>query len=259
MACDYKDMSCSSQIYLQDQVKQWPTPAARDVAGISGSGRQARKGYPTDTLPNAVHVSQGKSWSTPTANEDAAGTPDGKMQWMLTQAAKSGCATRKEYQQWQTPTAMEGADCGSKWEALAKLDKGGRIQRQMATRQTPETQTTERAQLNPDWVEWLMGWPIGWTRLESIELDERGWETDPADGCEPSHTINTPTRSDYRGRGPNSSQQGLPDQVKRKMGGGTGDIPRVATDIKARTDRLKAIGNGQVPQAAELAWRILTQ
>ncbi len=76
-------------------------------------------------------------------------------------------------------------------------------------------------QLSPDWVEWLMGWPIGWTRLEPIELDERGWETDPAD--EP------------------------------------GDIPRVATGIKARADRLKAIGNGQVPQAAELAWRILTQ
>lgn len=76
-------------------------------------------------------------------------------------------------------------------------------------------------QLSPDWVEWLMGWPIGWTRLEPIELDERGWETDPADD--------------------------------------PGDIPRVATGIKARADRLKAIGNGQVPQAAELAWRILTQ
>ena len=80
---------------------------------------------------------------------------------------------------------------------------------------------TKTGQLSPDWVEWLMGWPIGWTRLEPIELDERGWETDPAD--EP------------------------------------GDIPRVATDIKARADRLKAIGNGQVPQAAELAWRILSQ
>ena len=23
--------------------------------------------------------------------------------------------------------------------------------------------------LNPDWVEWLMGWPIGWTELKPLE------------------------------------------------------------------------------------------
>ena len=42
----------------------WPTPAARDVKGLSGKGRQERKGHPTDTLPNAVAV-----WPTPTAAE----------------------------------------------------------------------------------------------------------------------------------------------------------------------------------------------
>ncbi len=26
-------------------------------------------------------------------------------------------------------------------------------------------------QLNPNWVEWLMGWPIGWTALEPLEMD----------------------------------------------------------------------------------------
>ena len=35
-------------------------------------------------------------------------------------------------------------------------------------------------------------------------------------------------------------------------------IPRVATGVAARVDRLKAIGNGQVPQCAAEAWRILT-
>jgi hypothetical protein len=44
--------------------KSWPTPAARDVKGKSGKGRQERKGHPTDTLPNAVAV-----WPTPTAAE----------------------------------------------------------------------------------------------------------------------------------------------------------------------------------------------
>lgn len=36
------------------------------------------------------------------------------------------------------------------------------------------------------------------------------------------------------------------------------DVGRVAHGVAARVDRLKAIGNGQVPQCAAEAWRILT-
>lgn len=39
---------------VYQQAKNWPTPTARDVKGKSGAGRQARKGNPLDTLPNAV-------------------------------------------------------------------------------------------------------------------------------------------------------------------------------------------------------------
>ena len=34
-------------------------------------------------------------------------------------------------------------------------------------------------------------------------------------------------------------------------------VPRVATGIAKRADRLKCIGNGQVPQVAALAWNTL--
>jgi hypothetical protein len=27
-------------------------------------------------------------------------------------------------------------------------------------------------QLNPEWVEWLMGWPIGWTGLKPLAMDK---------------------------------------------------------------------------------------
>jgi len=31
-------------------------------------------------------------------------------------------------------------------------------------------------QLNPTWVEWLMGWPLGWTDLKPLEMDKfRQW------------------------------------------------------------------------------------
>ena len=39
--------------------------------------------------------------------------------------------------------------------------------------QTPPTKT---ARLNPNWVEWLMGWPIGWTDLKPLGMGKfRSW------------------------------------------------------------------------------------
>lgn len=42
--------------------KMWPTPAHRDFKGMSGKGRQARKGNPEDTLPNAAGGSLNPTW-----------------------------------------------------------------------------------------------------------------------------------------------------------------------------------------------------
>jgi len=64
---------------------------------------------------------------TPSANEDAAGTPAGKMQKMLGNDPRIRGETPEEW-------------------------AGG--------------------QLNPMWVEWLMGWPIGWTDLKPLEMDK---------------------------------------------------------------------------------------
>ena len=35
-----------------------------------------------------------------------------------------------------------------------------------------ETLPTKTARLNPNWVEWLMGWPIGWTDLKPLGMDK---------------------------------------------------------------------------------------
>ena len=70
---------------------------------------------------------------------------------------------------WPTPVASDWKDNNVSWESLAKLDKGGRIARRMASLGLPETQQTAKAALNPNWVEWLMGWPIGWTACDASE------------------------------------------------------------------------------------------
>jgi hypothetical protein len=47
-------------------------------------------------------------------------------------------------------------------------------------------------------------------------------------------------------------ERGLPERERPIVG-------RTAVGVMARVDRLKAIGNGQVPQCAAQAWRVLAE
>ena len=82
--------------------------------------------------------------------------------------------------------------------------------------------TSTHGQLNPDWVEWLMGWPVGHTDAEraSCEADFRPLPDDPAD---------------------------LPPDSPLYL-------PRTTTRRQHRASRIKALGNGQVPLCAAVAF-----
>ena len=73
------------------------------------------------------------------------------------------------------------------------------------------------AQLNPDWEEWLMAWPVGWTDIETpnIRLVWLDPSIDPAD---------------------------------------YGKIPRITNRRDNRPARVKEIGNGQFPLTAAVAF-----
>jgi len=74
--------------------------------------------------------------------------------------------------------------------------------------------------LNPDWVEWLMGWPYGWTDIDKASLDELAWldlSDDPAEWLPPL-------------------------------------MPRITTRKEHRTKRIETLGNGQVPLCAAVAF-----
>ena len=112
-------------------------------------------------------------------------------------------------------------------------------------------------QLSPDWVAWLMGWPIGWESLEPMtEMIWLDWSVDPADLEEPEE-YPTPM-SVLKGKTGNQIQEWGKNRFRKEpLKRGIGPIPRVATGIKDRVNRLKALGNGQVPQVAVTAWEIL--
>ena len=88
------------------------------------------------------------------------------------QQMASRATNGKKRRWWPTPCASEGLDCGTNWESLAAVDKGGRIARRIASNGGPETRQMTHAQLNPAWVEWLMGWPIGWTACGPLAMDK---------------------------------------------------------------------------------------
>jgi DNA (cytosine-5)-methyltransferase 1 len=101
--------------YHQDPT-MWPTPIA-STGGPYKNHKGDKKKVPSSGNPLATAVAM---WSTPTANEDAAGTPNGKMQGMLGNHPEVRGTTPEEW---------------------------------------------KKGSLNPNWVEWLMGYPRGWTDL----------------------------------------------------------------------------------------------
>ena len=108
------------------------------------------------------------NWPTPSANEDAAGTPEGNMQRML----------------------------------------GNH----------PDVRSQGAGTLNPQWVTWLMGLPLGWVSLDPLPAEEyQEW-------CEAM------TSGEWW-----TEERGL---------------PRVAPSHPNRVNQLKALGNGIVPGSA---------
>jgi hypothetical protein len=56
-------------------------------------------------------------------------------------------------------------------------------------RQSPDLNKVIGGSLNPTWVEWLMGWPLGWTDLKQSGTDKfRQWRH--------SHGISCPMESE---------------------------------------------------------------
>lgn len=139
-------------------------------------------------------------WPTPTVNGN----------YNRKGASKtSGDGLATVVSKWPTPTAPSKNGVG-------RMDEWGGSNARKSIRGYKES----KSKLNPDWVEWLMGWPIGWTSLEPLQgATIPTWSHDP---------------------------------------GETGEVPRAAHKIKSRVARLKAIGNGQVPQVVNLAWWILS-
>lgn len=213
---------------LDHQVKAWPTPDARDKAATGEeSDRRRLEMYSTQGLQNAA-----KSWTTPQAH-DRHGV---RTEEQLAEARLKSKAGHKDLQSdvrsWGTPRKDEAKDS---WATPASHDHHigyqDRTTGKAGTQINVHTQAVNLAggkatgqQLNPEWEELLMGWPLGWS--------------DPANPCAgvwPGWPMP---------QGPEQFEYEPPRTISK------GTMPN-------RTKRVEMVGNGVVPQCAGMAFALL--
>jgi hypothetical protein len=102
-------------------------------------------------------------WPTPTvaANYNRKG---------LSPQSGDGLATAvtKRERGWPTPNARDWKDSTMK-SSLNAIKAGHQV---TLGRAVHAAEKTSGGSLNPMWVEWLMGWPLGWTDLNASETDK---------------------------------------------------------------------------------------
>jgi hypothetical protein len=98
-------------------------------------------------------------WPTPRAHEAGGYQRDGGKKDGTQRPTLSGAVRL-----WPTPTSRDHKDVGDlgKGGGRMKTDLHGKLGRAV-------TPSKESGSLNPRWVEWLMGFPDGWTALDASE------------------------------------------------------------------------------------------
>jgi len=72
---------------------------------------------------------------------------------------------------WPTLKASDGDQYSRNFAYFERRQKVAPDLPVMVALKTPPTEAGFYGRLNPDWCEWLMGFPVGWTKLGSLEMD----------------------------------------------------------------------------------------
>lgn len=128
-------------------LEMWPTPHA----AYCGARRNQNGHHLTLQDVVAGHTKEAKT-KLQKLNKQMFHTPTATANQMAPSMRKSNY--------WSTPTANEDA----------RGKPSGKMQKMLGNH--PEVRNQGTGTLNPTWVEWLMGWPLGHTDLKPLETDK---------------------------------------------------------------------------------------
>ena len=142
----------------------WPTPVASDIGSRN-------KPYSQGGTPLSLAV----KWPTPNAGDSKQTGNVANWERRQIDKAMQGINLQQSLtvavNRWPTPTARIHKGGGN-----SMTRKDGKSRSDMLD-WAVEYQTGMR--LNPTWVEWLMGWPLGWTDLKPLEMDKFHYAPQP--------------------------------------------------------------------------------
>jgi hypothetical protein len=149
----------------------WPTPCLPGNGWSNGKAKMKAMLWPT---PIATLWKDGKSspgyglnlseavkmWPTPCATDHKGSGKAGTLRDRLDYAAERGAIKSNTY---ATPQARDfRSGSTDRWD---NPERSRNLNDQIG------------GQLNPTWVEWLMGWPLGWTDLKPLGTDKyQAWQ-----------------------------------------------------------------------------------
>lgn len=168
LAKGYNGNGCGTPLGMA--VKLWPTPTGGDSKGSGSRNVEGSSAHPGLSLTDAARGDGGKgrTWATPQARDHRSGKTSEatatKNSRPLNEQVETGGPTTPR--SWPTP---KGSPSGRDYARADREESGGDDLATAAAR-------LEKGSLNPSWVEWLMGWPLGWTSLDRIEQSTfRAW------------------------------------------------------------------------------------
>ena len=101
-----------------------------------------------------------QKFQTPTASDYKGRGTNSKKQGLPEQV--------KKMHSFPTPGTTGMSNGSENCEKANKLHATGQISEE----ERKSMRSGNGGQLNPPWVEWLMGWPSGWTDLKQLEMDK---------------------------------------------------------------------------------------
>ena len=181
----------------------WLTPSATTISTRSKESMEKRKKYRESigrtTVPPgnlAEQIQYGKPtthmWRTPDAHSGRGPSSEKRMKMKLEKGMPISINDQVAHPNlmWPTPTARDYKDSG---KAVINSDRN--LLPQKVAKNDKDQWIKGGGSLNPTWVEWLMGYPSGWTDLnhsETVSSPKSPTTSDPSS----SKRWPTPTSTD---------------------------------------------------------------